>query len=145
MMTAESKFGDGDFAGAGGGSARPRGDLNLFDPPSGEGFEVEHCRCGSVHKKAHLGGAYADFDHREAVAAFDGDFVRPGSRLSEKRGRKKRMRHRKEAHTEDSSMHLTILRTAKTEKYLSDPYLRLTFNWKVYGICDEALGVSLMV
>jgi len=50
-------------------------------------------------------GAYADFDHREAVAAFDGDFVRPESRLSEKRGRKKRMRHRKEAHTEDSSMH----------------------------------------
>src|SRR5216683_3556820 len=102
MVTAKSKVGDGDFAGAGGGSARPRTNLNFLDVTSGERFEIEHGSGGSIDKKAHLGRADADFDYGEAVAALDGNFVGRGSGLCEKRGGEKR-----KAHGEDSSVHLT--------------------------------------
>src|SRR5712691_12088136 len=98
MMRAKSEFGDGDFAGAGGGGARPRSHADVFDSTAREGVEVEKGGCASVDKKAHFGGADANFDNGEAVAPFDGDLVRRGSGLCEKRSREKR-----KAHDEDSS------------------------------------------
>src|SRR5229473_3487737 len=107
MVTAKCKVGDGDFACVGKGGAEPRSNLNPLGVTSDERFEIEYSSRGSIDQKPLLGRANANFDDGKAVAPFDGDLV-GGSGLREKRGREKR--HRKQAHDEDSSVHLTNYR-----------------------------------
>src|SRR5713226_6768170 len=106
MVTAKCKVGDGDFACVGKGGARPRSNLNPLGVASDERFEIEYGSRGSIDQKPLLGRANSNLDDGKAVAAFDGDFV-SGNGLCEKRSREKRVRHRKEAHGENSSVHLT--------------------------------------
>ena len=89
MMTADSEIGDGDFAGAGSGHARPGRNLNLLEAAATERFEIEHGGGGSVDKKTHLRRANTDYDDGEAVAAFDGDLFGGGIGLCEQCAGKK--------------------------------------------------------
>src|SRR6266478_1916460 len=103
-MSAERQLGYRNLARTGSSGPAPRGHLNILKSSSGERFEIEHRGGGIIHKKAHLDRADSDFHDGNTVAAFYGDFV-SRSGLCEKRGREERMRHRKETHDEDSSVH----------------------------------------
>src|SRR5882762_2609199 len=103
MMIANREVGDGDFPRIGKSSAGPRGNLNSLGVASAEGFDIEQAGGGGINQKSHLGRPDKNFDDRKAVTPFDADFVR----LCAKRSGEHRMRHRKEAHDEDSRVHLT--------------------------------------
>src|SRR6267378_3989350 len=102
MMIANREVGDGDFARIRKSSAGPRSNSNPLCVASGERLDIEQAGGGSIDQKSHLHRADTNLDDGKAVAPFDADLIR----LSGKRSGDHRMRHRKQAHEEESSVHI---------------------------------------
>jgi hypothetical protein len=64
--------------------------LNLLGTARRKRLDVQDGGGASIQQQAHIGGVDAELDHRQNVAAFDGDFVREGIGLRARSNRVER-------------------------------------------------------